>query len=494
MKRNLVRNLLKSSTLACLLLTAAEAHALLVSGTDDKLEAGKQGETLPGEDRVLDRPYSKGVNIIGRSSIDGREGNVAMAWYAHCAYVADGLTVGKDGMLHQEPSLGPHSGVAVIDVRHPSSPVVARYLTDKGAMHATETLHAVKAKGRTILATSNYGGVAGMSAPKEGWLSLYDVKNCANPRLLSEIKWPEPVHSLTVSPDGKWVYGAILNPFTGEGGIAIMDIADLAEPRFVGKFGATRADGTTYAFATHQVEFSADGKRLYAGVLSSKGGDLNAHFVKSEPAARPGMPSAETVGRDAGGIYIFDTQDILARKRNPKLRLISTVHKAGWHSPVRATIKGRPYLVNAGELGACPGAWPRITSLADESNPRVIGEFRLAMNWEKNCPLRTPIEAATDGMVGRSGVASSHFQDVDDANNTRLGLFSFMFAGVRIVDLRNPEAPTEIAYFKPGDMCGSRVRYVRETGHIWLACGRSGFHIIALKPELRKALKLERNR
>jgi hypothetical protein len=47
-----------------------------------------------------------------------------------------------------------------------------------------------------------------------------------------------------------------------------------------------------------------------------------------------------------------------------------------------------------------------------------------------------------------------------------------------------------VAYFKPGDACGGHVRYLPETGHIWLSCGQSGFYVLALEPELRAALGL----
>ncbi|MBU6268649.1 MAG: hypothetical protein KGN34_13975, partial [Sphingomonadales bacterium] len=104
-----------------------------------------------------------------------------------------------------------------------------------------------------------------------------------------------------------------------------------------------------------------------------------------------------------------------------------------------------------------------------------------------NCPPRNAIEAATGGLVGRSGVASTHFQDVDNSADTRLGLFTFMYAGLRIADLRKPENPTEIAYFKPGDPCMSHVRYRPESGQIWVACNASGFYVVALKPSVRAA-------
>ncbi|MCB2076165.1 MAG: hypothetical protein KDE55_00545 [Novosphingobium sp.] len=480
-----LRALIVTGLLLCLPGLAGSAIASARIATPDNPEPGRQGETLPGEDRILPKPYSKGINVIGHSPIDGREGNLIMAWSGTCAYVADGIRLDPNGAL-APLTQGPHSGVAVIDVKDPANPRVVRYLQDKGALHATETLHAAGSGKRAILAASTYGGVSGMGGPDEGWLSIYDVSDCANPRLQSLVKWPEPVHTVTVSPSGRYVYGPLLNPFLGTGGIAVMDIADPANPRFVGKFEATRPDGSTFQFSPHELVFSTDERRIYVGVVNSQGGDLNHHFTNT----KPGIPSAESVGREAGGIYIFDNSDFARRRKDPKLRLIGTVEHAGWHSPARARIGGKPYLVNAGELGACPGAWPRISSIADERNPRVVGEFRLEMNRPENCPPPNAIEQATGGLVGRSGVASTHFQDVDDAANTRLGLFSFMFAGLRIADLRKPQETVEVAYFKPGDPCMSHVRYMPKSGHIWFACSTSGFYVIELKPELRRALRL----
>lgn len=455
------------------------------SATPDRPEPGKQGETIAGEEHVLPVPYSKGIDVVGHDPIGGRTGNLIMAWSGRCAYVADGMTIKPDGELELLPR-GPNSGVAVVDVSDPSAPKAVRYLTDKGALNATETLHVSQRNGRPILAASTYGGVEGMSAPKEGWLSLYDVSACAKPRLLADVQWPEPVHTVRVSPSGRYVYGPVLNPFTGAGGIAVMDISDPTKPRFVGKFGVTRADGSSYEFSPHELIFSPDETRIYVGVVASQGGDLNHHFTNT----RPGIPSAESVGQDAGGIYILDNSDFLRGKPDPKFRLIGTAQHAGWHSPVLANIAGKPYLINAGELGACPGAWPRITDISDEANPKVTGEFRLAMNRKENCPAPTAMEKASGGLVGRAGIASTHFQDIDDAKDTRLGLFSMMYAGLRVADLRDPSNPVEVAYFKPGDTCMSHVFYDGPRGHVWLACNASGFWVLELKPELRTALRL----
>jgi len=454
--------------------------------TPDRPETGKQGETLAGEAIVLPKPYSKGVNVVGHNPLDGRKGNLIMAWSRHCAYVADGISMAADGSLANTP-FGPTSGVADIDATNPRAPKVIRYLHDKGARAATETMHAVTIPGRAVLAASVYAGVSGMGPAKEGWLDIYDISKCANPELMAEVKWPEAVHTLTVSPNGKRVYGTVINPFTGDGGIQVIDISDMAHPRFIGKFAATRPDGSSFPFAAHEVTISPDEKRIYAGVIASKGGDLNKG-IKLMP------PNAEGLGPDAGGIYVLDNSDLAEGKPDPKMRLIGTSLHGGWHSPVRAQFNGVPMLVSAGELGACPGAWPRITTLADETSPRVIGELRLAMNKPENCPERTAMEKATGGVVGRAGIAASHFNDVDSPTNTRLGLFTMMYAGLRIADLRDPTNPKEIAYFKPGDACMSHVRYVRETGQIWFACNDSGFYVIEVKPELRKTLRLELGR
>jgi hypothetical protein len=473
------------------ILAAMALIANVGASAQDHPEPGKQGEQIEADKpgTVLARPYSSGLNLVGHDAVGGRTGNLIMAWSGACAYIADGMSIKADGSLLQMPR-GPLSGVAVVDASNPAAPKTVRFLTDKGALNAAETMHAGGPARRPVLAASTYGGVEGMGGPAEGWLSLYDVADCANPRLLSDTKWPMPVHTVRVSPDGRYVYGPALNPFTGAGGIAVMDISNPAKPRYAGRFGVTRADGTSFEFAPHALVFSPDGARVYVGVVSPQGGDLNRHFRNT----RPGLPSAESVGRDAGGFYILDNRDFLNGKPDPKFRLIGTALNAGWHSPAIARIGGKRMIVNAGELGACPGAWPRITDISNERQPRRVGEFRLAMNHEENCPPQSAMEKATGGLVGRAGTASSHFQDVDDPDNTRLGLFPFAYAGVRIADLRNPARPGEIAYFKPGDPCMSHVRYVRETGQIWFVCNASGFYIVELKPELRRALRLPKAR
>lgn len=468
---------------AAALLTACASHVSPTPATSDHLEPGLQGQNLPEEVKagILPQPYSKNVRVIGHSDVFGRDSNVQLAWSGHCAYIASSPP--KFLGWGMKPNAEETSGVAVIDVSDPRNPKALRLLREPGALYSAETFAAASAPDRKVLAAGAYSNGSGGASPndKPAWIDIYDVSDCANPKLMSEFTWPGNAHTLTVSPNGRRVYGTSISPFTGKGGLMVLDISDLAHPRYVGKFEATRADGTSFEFATHEISISPDERRIYAGVIASTGGDLN-------PGIKLFPPNAEGLGPDAGGVYILDNSDIANGHPNPKMRLIGTALHGGWHSVMPANIGRTPYLVGGGELGACPASWPKIVNIADEKHPFVAGEFKLQMNQKENCPPPGKIELDSRGVVGAPGTASLHFNDVDSATQTRLGLFNFMWSGLRIADLRNPKNPVEVAYFKPGDACTGHVRYLLDSGDIWFTCAASGFYVIQLTPQLRASL------
>lgn len=476
-----------TATGAALLLCAcagvnSDGSAAVATAPPDHPEPGLQGQWAAGDPpgAILAQPYAKGALLVGHSDVWKRDTNIQLSWVDHCAYISSSMPNFLGWGMTADPAT---YGVAVIDVSNPSAPKAIKVLRDRGALYSAEAMDAVEAPGRKVLAAGTYEG--GAKPEDARWLSLYDLSDCANPKLASEYQWPEKVHAITLAPNGKRVYATHIEPFTGKGGIHVLDITDLAHPKYLGRFGITRADGSSFEFAPHEISVSADEKRIYAGAISSSGNDMNIGI-------RINPPSAEGLGPDAGGVYILDNGDIAAGRADPKLRLVGTALHAGWHSVMIAHVDGKPMLVGAGELGACPGAWPRITDIGDEAHPRLAGEFRLQMNRKENCPPRSKAEQASGGIVGDVGTATLHYNDVDSEDRTRLGLFNFMWAGMRIADLRDPAHPIEVAYYKPGDACTGHARYVPRTGHIWFACGKSGFYVIELKPEVRAALKLPR--
>src|SRR5438093_1908115 len=340
----------------------------------DRLEPGLQGQAVPQDNpgSILARPYYKGVRVVGHDTIRGRDSNIQLSWVDHCAYVSS--TSGSFPMglvkIRGDTTL---TGIAVIDVSDPKHPRTVKLLRDKASGAALEAMHAITAPdGRRVLAAGTYeDGKNGPNPNKPAWLDIYDVSDCANPKLTAEIELPENVHALTISPNGRHVYGTLTS--IAEGGLHVVDISDMAKPRYVGKLGVTTADGKTVPFAPHEVSISPDERRIYAGVNDSKVGDLNQD-VPFLP------PTRASLGPEGGGVYILDSSDIADGKPNPKLRLIGSIPHGGWHSPVRASIGGVPYLVSASELGRCPGTWPKIMNIADERKPFIAGEFKLAMN------------------------------------------------------------------------------------------------------------------
>ncbi|MEZ5744672.1 MAG: hypothetical protein R3D89_13360 [Sphingomonadaceae bacterium] len=456
-------------------------------GFVDNPEPGLQGQQIASDNpgTVLALPYSKGVRVVGHSPVSGRDSNVQMVWAGDCAYLASSSPnfLGF-GVSAPEETFG----IAVIDVSDPSDPKPTGLLRGPGSIHAAETVDAVTAPdGRMVLAAGAYHNGHGSAAPNDqpAWLEIYDISDCANPKKTAQVAWPDNSHTVTISPDGRYVYGTTMNPFTGAGGLQVMDISDMAKPRFVGKFEAKRADGSVFGFAAHEITFSADGRRIYAGVISSK----SDHFNDGIPLM---PPSAKLLGNEGGGVLILDNSDFVERRDDPELRLVSAIAKAGWHAVMPANIAGVPHLVGGPELTACPATWPVITNIADEANPSIVGEFKLAMNRPENCPRKSAAELAGGGIVPSPGTATLHYNDVDSASDTRLGLFNFMWAGLRIANLTDPANPTEIAYFKPGDACTGHVRYRPESGHIWLTCAASGFWVLELSPQVRKLAGLPR--
>jgi hypothetical protein len=139
----------------------------------------------------------------------------------------------------------------------------------------------------------------------------------------------------------------------------------------------------------------------------------------------------------------------------------------------------------------------------------MVGEFKLEANQAANCST-----ISQDQSGGLSATFASHYNEVDDPNDTHLGLFGFTSAGVRIAALRDPAHPKEIAYYIPGanpgatlqfgmghaslfyfddtylNAVGSHIRYRKDNGQIWFVSQTGGFHIIELEPQARAAAGL----
>ncbi len=443
------------------------AHAAPGCGLLDRPETGLQGQVPWLEQKTgrADRGYNCGVSVVGYSSLGARGGNANMAWSGQCAYVAG-------------------DGIAVVDVRDPTNPRLVRTLHGPGSDRSLETVSAVDTADRHLLVAGKYGLGGSRRSPGEGPVDIWDTTDCTQPKLLSQFVFPSNVHNLTLSADGKRLYSTLP--------LQAADLTDPRRPKYLSEFETDlRAAGVHHLTYAHEATVSPDGTRLYVG--------------------------GQQIGEE---LLIVDIRDWPRRKAT----VLGRTTLPG-HSIRRMTIGGKPYLLNSDESvvnftakGCVPEmltpfggpAEPYITDISNERAPRAVSQFHLAINKPQNCPKQL-----VDGTN-----QSVHYHDVDDPSNTTFALLSMWNAGLRIVDVRNPRYPTEVAYFNPGrvqqpsgpprlnpdaalgtllgmqargkqlDQTWAHIRYQPATGLIWLTTQTGGFWVLELEPQVRARLGL----
>lgn len=464
-------------------------------GFDDLPETGIQGD-VPKADQTSGRAehgYNCGLALVGHTSLDagGRRGdsNGNMAWAGHCAYVAG------PGAVFGPADPEPGDGVAIVDVTDPSAPKHVATLRSPGSTAAMETIHAVETKNRSILVVGQYGNGPSLG-PKP--MDVYDVRDCAHPRLLQTYQWPENIHNLTISGNARYVFAtqplqvADLSPLfdadpkTGVAYLGNLENDTPAPPLAVGPTAdlddavPAQLRGTTRSrYLSHEAWPSTDGTRLYVG------GQLPTFETFSI------LDIGDWLRRDADG-----------RPAGPP-KVLSQRQGRG-HSVRTATIGGKAFVLHSEEsvFGAAYGCVPEtlnpvagasqpwLTDVSDPTDPHQVSQFGLAINEPANCPAQLA-----------SGVqAAVHYHDVDNPDRTTFVLASMWNAGLRIFDVRHPEHPVEVAYFNPGDVqagsgvtldhAWSHVRWLPDKGQVWLATAAGGFWVLELEPQVRDQLGL----
>ena len=182
------------------------------------------------------------------------------------------------------------------------------------------------------------------------------------------------------------------------------------------------------------------------------------------------------------------------------------------------TIDGKPYLLSSDESIVNPtakGCLPEVLTPVGGAVPALPHRHLRRAPSRGPQPDPPPDQRAPElpdpGGVGRQ--RSVHYHDVDDPDDTTFAMLSMWNAGLRIVDVRDPDRPREVAYFNPGrfldpngldgtsldqaleleglqglDQAWGHVRYLPETGHMWLATRSGGFWVLELEPQVRSAL------
>lgn len=149
---------------------ASTAASRAECGPGSMPETGLQGD-VPAEDRNSGRSrdgYSCNMSQIGGYS--GRGGGITSTNFEHCSYV---------GSFFPGNLLGPAQGVQVLDVSDPANPALTATLTEPAMLAGTwESLKVNTA--RKLLVGTGVPLLTGV-----GLMSVYDISDCAHPKLLN---------------------------------------------------------------------------------------------------------------------------------------------------------------------------------------------------------------------------------------------------------------------------------------------------------------------
>jgi len=365
-------------------------------------ETGLQGD-VPAEDRNSGRSrdgYSCNMSQIGGYS--GRGGGITSTNFEHCSYV---------GSFFPGNLLGPAQGVQVLDVSNPANPALTATLTEPAMLAGTwESLKVNTA--RKLLVGTGVPLLTGV-----GLMSVYDISDCAHPKLLNPgpgtdlgMLLPITNHEGGFSPDGNtyWSSG------TAPGVVSAVDLTDPANPRVIWQ--------DLIGLSTHGFGISPDGNRMY-------------------------------LSNNLGGIHVLDISEVQRRVPNPKVRQLSQLSWTdGWatqHS-IPVTYDGSPYLFTVDEGGS---GGVKLIDVSNDDEPSVVNSVKLEINLPENQ------DAALASAAGGSLFAyESHYCSADRPVDPTALACGWISSGIRVFDVRDPFDVHEIAYFNPPARTGDNLQ------------------------------------
>jgi hypothetical protein len=331
----------------------------------------------------------------------------------------------------------PH-GTTIVDVSDPARPRKLSEVTIPPAIHS----HKVRAVDGIML--TNREPLRGQKPGPEDrtGLGIYDVSDPARPREITV--WPcGGVHRFTF--DGRYAYlSPVMEGYRGNI-MMILDLKDPAKPEEVGRWwmpGQWTAGGETPTWkgtdhrCHHPIRL---GNRLYTSYWH--GGFV---ILDIEDMAKPRFVS----GLDWSPPFPWPTHTAL---------------------PIPFPLMGRRVMLVADEDVARQGSelpsflW--VVDITDEGHPMPFASFQI------------------DGIDGSptKEMTGCH-QPVEDVRGTEIPV-AWFGNGLRIVDIKNPHAPREVASFMPpvpegSDRVSSNDVFVDGRGLIYLIDRKRGLHIL----------------
>lgn len=455
--------------------------------------------------------YRKGLRLVGQNPIlypgtsVPRGQNFQLGWVGDCAYVGTAdLTQYVAHRYYMTPVMAtaadPAAGIAVIDAADPQNPELVRIvpnpevstdLEDPGRIpeelspyiERQQLPNTHRAMAMNWFALASHEGRRVLVAGAHTLMGIFDASDCRNPVLKSTIDLHHDnvaVHGLRLSADGMRVYVSGVLTFDA---MAVVDIADLAQPRIV----------MTWPFGAHDVEVNADETRLYMNSLTQPGTAIGGGLRVVDIT---GIKACSATGHDD------DHKDGGGHEHDPPPGCPETFTEIShykWNGLSHANhvgrINGRPYAFTVDEYSStdapdqstpatCQPGWVRVIDLADETEPQQVAQIKLGVSDWSNC-----------GTITQDTLTySAHYLELDDYAETRLVFVAWYASGLRVFDVTDPHEPREIAYLMPpprpdtvfqsafgkplADSTISHIRWRPELGHLWVVNVNGGFTIL----------------
>jgi hypothetical protein len=355
-----------------------------------------------------------------------------------------------------------HRGWSVLEVTDPSEPQLCAFIPGP---ENTWTIQVQVADGKMITALERiapgWGGVDGQRFA-EGFF-IFDVSNPTEPKRIGHFQTGSSGTHRNFYDGGNLVHAAAAAAGLNGKIYRIVDIADPAKPREVGRFALPeQVDGAP----TNALKFSCHG-----------------------PAHVEGKRAYVSYG-DGGGI-VLDISDTAAPKMISQLAFRGLTATQGIHTylplPRRkiALINDEAIRENGEENLNMAG----IADISDERRPRMLSLFPLP---------QPPAESGLANFYvkgGRFGPHNHHHSNHQTCLEDRddIAYLTYFNAGLRVYDIRDPRQPKEIGYFVPADpvtriglkpsrlVAQSEDVLVDRRGFIYLSDKNHGIHILRLK-------------
>ncbi len=363
-------------------------------------ETGMQGD-VSAADRDSGRSkqgYRCNIALLG--GYTGRGAGITSTTFDHCSYT---------GSFFPGNILGPAQGVQVLDVADPAHPVLTATLTEPAMLAGTwESLKVNTA--RKLLVGTGVPFLVGA-----GLLSVYDISDCAHPRLLNpgpgtNLAMPLPIttHEGGFSPDGRTYWASGIAP----GFLSAVDLTDPSNPHVIWQGLA--------GIEAHGFGISPDGNRMYLSALA--------------------------------GFTVLDISAVQRRDPNPQVNHIGRVFWTdGWatqHS-IPVSYGGKPYLFTVDEAGA---GGVKLVDISDERNPHVVNKIKLEINLPDH--LDSQLASSMGGSVFSY---DPHYCAADRPDDPTALACGWESSGIRVFDVRNPFHAREIAYYNPPARTGQNL-------------------------------------